>query len=315
MATAKSELIKGRWIRPQQGVAEGIEPDLPRHVAGELQDLLSGRTRRRIARLLELERQTEERIRSRWEEADAAIRRREEESAGELARKLAEREEMLREERQRARNEGRALGYQEGIEKGTQEGRRVGFEKARLEGLAEGRRQGRREEVARLRDDVREALRSLTGAAARLRRDHERLLAEAQVAVVDLVLEVAAKLVKREVKLRGDAVHGNLKKALELIFECDSITLQLHPLDVRAVEDSLQENPGLAEGIGRVDIRAAPGIARGGCRVLCGEGTVDLTLESQLALIRQALLESIEGEMADGEESAVGPERQVEVGR
>ena len=54
-ATANSELLRERWIRPQRDAADSLD-ELPPHVVGELQELLSGRTRRRIAELLELER-------------------------------------------------------------------------------------------------------------------------------------------------------------------------------------------------------------------------------------------------------------------
>ncbi len=280
---------KGRWIRPAV--------DLPASGPGRLAsardlDDLGSRilrdARKRVSGLAQLERELEDRIRVRWEEAEAEARRRlarlEEEGAA--ARRRAEAE--AKEKSLRVEKEGRAVGFREGFSRGRDEGYRLGVE----EGRRDGDREGREEASRRLEGELSGAARALSEAAAALRADSERLLKEARDGLFFLAVEIAKKLVKREIRGGGDVAARNVEKAIELIFRRGALVIQVSPEDAAMVERTLKAEPRWAEGFDTIDVRPAADVGRGGCRLISGAGTCDMTLETQLALIEDALLSS-----------------------
>jgi flagellar assembly protein FliH len=274
----------GRWIRPQADTAgsgaggaaalEAVEPSL------------LGRIRARVAALVALERRIEGKIRSRWEEAEARIRAERAAVLEECAARRRELDERLAEETVRARETGYAAGYGLGLAEGREQGRLAGLAEGRAAGVEEGRRQA--EEA--LQGELRQAAAALRLAVAALDRERERLAAEARGEVVAIALEVARKLVKREVRCAGDVALRNLEAAVALIFRRGDAVVELHPDDVAAVEAAVAEGSPWAADFHSVKLRAAPEIERGGCRVLTGAGCVDSTLAVQLELIEAALL-------------------------
>ncbi|MBN1442810.1 MAG: hypothetical protein JXA90_08875 [Planctomycetes bacterium] len=287
-------LREGRWIRPDDPV--GFPPAGGALAPGdgdELERLLVGDTRRRLARLALVEREIEDRIRSRWREAEAQIEEREARCLRDLTALESEAEAEAREARVQAQREGRTEGFREGFEKGAAEGRRLGIEKGRLEGLRDGRAQGRREEETRVRREIEKALEALAVSARKLEEERRQLLIDAQGAVVGLAVEIARKILKREVRIEPRCVLGNVEKAVEQIFRGCDVILQLHPEDARIVEAELKENPRWSEDFQSVVVRSSSDVARGGCRLLSGAGVVDLTIESQLELIEDALLNMV----------------------
>ena len=307
----ESDRRSGRWVRPEgtlgsTGDASIDAVPVSTLVTAEmLRELFSDESRERVQELTALERQLEDRIRARWEETESDIRRRQARASEEVAARRRDAERTLREERERARQEGRNDGFREGFEKGTKEGRRLGLEQGRLEGVSEGRQQGRLEEQTRSRSEIRGALQALAEASHRLDEERQRLAVEALEETTQLAIEIARKLVKREIQEVGDPVLRNVEKAVELAFRRGRIALELHPLDVQAVEDALAQKPRWVEDFETIEVRSSLDVDRGGCRLIAGGGSIDLTLESQLDLIERSLLGDLRDE---GPEPAGGIE-------
>ena len=254
-----------------------------------------------------LEREVEGRIRSLWLEARAAIAAEEERTRQDRDGLLARARIESQEARVQSQKEGRTEGFREGFEKGKAEGRRLGFEQGRIDGSREGRASGRLDEQSRMQAKVGTALEALAAAARDLEEESHGLRHEAQAGVVKLSVGIAAKIIRREVELDASAVMGNVREAVRQIFKGCDVTLQLHPEDVRAVEEALGGNPRWAEDLTNVSVKPASEIARGGCRLLSGAGVVDLTVESQLELVEEALLASV----ADVSQDADRPDHRV----
>jgi type III secretion system HrpE/YscL family protein len=172
--------------------------------------------------------------------------------------RLCERIEELREEKIRyiaaAGDEARAAGF--------------------AEGRAEGLRAGQEELAA--------ALLETTRAAAE---ERDRLRGEVGV----LALQVVRKLVGQ---VAPDAVLAGLAAAaVRDMLPTQTLTLFVHPDQADAVRARLaagQDGDNHEGNAPRIDVQADPGCAAGTCRIETEHGTVDASLETQLARLASA---------------------------
>ncbi len=283
---------RGRWIRPVGGASRDGS-HLPQG-AGRIEELggqILQEAKRRIAGLAALERALEDKIRARWDEVELEVSRklaRAEEEASVIRRKT---EGENKEKSSRLEKEGRSVGFREGFARGRDEGYRLGLE----EGRREGERLGHEAASKRLEAELSTAIQAVQQAADQLRAESERLESDARDGLIHLAIEIAKKLVKREIRLADDVAVRNVERAIELIFRRGSLVVQVNPEDTPLVEKALGGRPRWAEGFDSVDVRASADIARGGCRLLSGAGICDLTIETQLGLIEDALFATTRG--------------------
>lgn len=291
--------LGGRWIRPIKG---DTTPSGPRwggeaaalSIAEVGADLLR-ETRKRLSGLAALERQLEDKIRGRWQEAEEEARRRAASIEEEIGASRKRVDAELKDLRLRSEREGRAAGFREGFARGREDGYRLGLEEGRRDGLREGQKEGREESSRQVEEEMAGAVAALTHAATALEEKRRSLLEDARRDLIALSLEIARKLVKREVERVGDVALRNVEEAVELIFRRGTLVIQVNPEDRVVIEKALKADPRWAEGFDAVEIRPAADLSPGGCRLVSGAGTVDMTIESQLGLIEEALY------LADGE--------------
>jgi flagellar assembly protein FliH len=153
-----------------------------------------------------------------------------------------------------------------------------------------------------VRKEIETTLLALGEASKRLDEERRQWIQEARAGVVGLAIEIAKKIIKREIKVDPQVILGNVEAAVEQIFGGGDVVLQLHPEDTGPVEQVLRNGPRWAEDVSHIAIRPAPELDRGGCRLLSGTSVVDLTVESQLDLIEDALLRMV----ADDDETESG---------
>ncbi len=277
---------RGRWIRPVAGTSRHgvLQPRSPADLE-ELGGQILRDARRRLAGLSAFERTLEDKIRARWEEVEQEVSRRlarAEEEAAILQRKA---EGETKEKTTRLEKEGRSTGFREGFARGRDDGYRLGLE----EGRRDGAREGHEAASQRLDAELSTAIQAVAGAAARLREASLRLEQEARDGFLHLAMEIAKKLVKREIRLVDDVAVRNLERAIELIFRRGSLVVQVNPEDAPLVEKALAGKPRWAEGFDSVDVHPSADLGRGGCRLLSGSGICDMSMETQQGLIEEAL--------------------------
>lgn len=313
-ATPASET---RWIRPAKWKrSTALRPDGARRTSGgvaagafgcatggrlpEEQEverwaaILLDETRRRVSSLTDVERQLEDRIRLRWDESTAELERHRRTLEDELRRMRCEAEKDLEEQRLEAEKEGRSTGFRDGFASGRDEGYRLGLEEGRREGLQTGQREGQEQGAREITGDLSNAAASMALAAQVLSQDRMRFIEEARAEVVALAMRIATRVVKRELTVSEDATLRTVEAAVELIFRRGSLVVQVHPADAPHIERALQAQPRWAEGFDVVEVHASASVTRGGCRLVSGAGTVDMTVESQLELLEHALEEAIQ---------------------
>jgi len=262
----------------------------------EVAGILLRETRKRVSGLTVLERELEDRILQRWEEAETEASRRLAVAEDEVSAVRKRAESEAKERALRLEKEGRAAGFREGFARGRDEGYRLGLE----EGRRDGEREGHKEASGRIEEEISGAAQALASAAVEIRDEKEAILRAARSDLLKLSVEIAQKLVKRELRAAPDISERNVERAIELIFRRGVLGVQVHPEDAVAVEKALEAEPRWAEGFDSIEVRAAPDVGRGGCRLISGAGTVDMTLDTQLSLIESALSGAVEEPWSQG---------------
>jgi flagellar assembly protein FliH len=198
---------------------------------------------------------------------------------GSFDEEVAVREELVRaREAVRAAEADRARIVEEARKEGLELGRREAVELAvRQEG----------ERLAREAAPLGAVLQKAVEGVEACRRD---LLAAAERDLLKLALAVAAKVVKAELRAGGAIAPANLGRALELCAKRQELRVFVHPEDLALVEAYLPDLRRRFADLGTVAVEGLESIGRGGAVVQTREGTVDASIEVQLAEIERGLL-------------------------
>lgn len=168
-------------------------------------------------------------------------------------------------EQEQIREAAREQGYQEGYEAGYQDGYRAG----------EAEAQKLVEEKAQLVAQVQEA--------------HRRLYLEAEENMVRLALEIAEKVLHKQVELDPQGVLEVAKATLQEAHAGETYFLYVNPENLETAQKAKEDLAGQIPPGASLQIIADGEIAPGGCRVETELGITDGTLESQLAQLAQKL--------------------------
>ncbi|WP_227767248.1 FliH/SctL family protein [Zhaonella formicivorans] len=176
----------------------------------------------------------------------------------------------------REKEQIKAEAYREGKEEGYQTGYR--------EGYAAGQAQ-----VNELVEKKAEVLRELQSA-------QRRLFQEAEESLVALSLEIAQKILSKQVELDPSVVLEVAKTTLREAHAGDTYFLYVNPRDLRIAKEYKEQLAAQIPAGASLQVIADAEIGEGGCRVESEAGFTDGTLESQLAEVAKLLKASIPGE-------------------
>jgi flagellar assembly protein FliH len=153
-----------------------------------------------------------------------------------------------------------------------------GYEAGQAQGYAEAMRsaqQARAVEAQRVQSLL-----------AQLHSGFDELSSQTADALLDLALDVAAQVLRREVQTQRDAILPVVREALGVIIESHAHpTVRLAPADFALVREALKED-GRLHGCRCVE---DPAITPGGCRVESAHGEIDATLATRWRRVVQSL--------------------------
>ncbi len=125
-------------------------------------------------------------------------------------------------------------------------------------------------------DRLGQTIQDLGGYRARLRR-------EAEADLVRLAVEIARRILRRELSVDPEALLGVVKAGLERMAARESCRLRLHPGQVDVVRRYL------AGGGHNIEVAADPGLEPGAAIFESEAGTIDAGIETQLSEIERGL--------------------------
>lgn len=156
---------------------------------------------------------------------------------------------------------------------------------AHAAGLREGEVAGRRGAAAELQpaiDRLARAVDEIGGLRSRLR-------AEAEADLVQLSLAIARRVLRREIVIDPEALHGLILGALEKLSGQEIARVRVHPSHAALVAESLRLNSTGA----KVEVIPDPGREVGSVVFETPRGNLDASVESQLQEIERGLADRL----------------------
>jgi len=181
----------------------------------------------------------------------------------------------------------RAVGMDR-LSKIEMEAYKKGFEQGQRDGLALGEK--RIEEAVKKLENLLQSLSELKG----------QLYRESEQEIVRLSMEIARKIVHRELTIDAQAVTRTIQAAIQYLNDSTSIRIIVNPADMERLREVL---PDLQAGkkIEKIEVTEDPAVEQGGCILETGFGKINATIEDQLSAIAQELEEEL---AKSGEEHA-----------
>jgi flagellar assembly protein FliH len=151
-----------------------------------------------------------------------------------------------------------------------------------------GFRQGEKEGLESAEKKVAALMRRYTDAILEIGRLKPRLYAQVERDVVKLALEVAKKVVHREVHVDREIVQTLIKVALSHVAAKSPVTIRLHPVDYNFVLEQRTASIPSGEGERDISLLADQSIERGGCLIETECGDVDARIEEEFLEVERA---------------------------
>ena len=156
---------------------------------------------------------------------------------------------------------------------------------ARAAALREGEAKGRSGAMAELQP-VLERLAATTADLATLR---PRLRREAEADMLQLALAIARRVLRRELAVDPEALHGLVLAALEKLEMQELSRLRVHPSQAAAVSTVLRQSVGAAS----IEVSPDPALDRGAAIFETSRGSLDASVETQLQEIERGLADCL----------------------
>ncbi|HEY3109804.1 MAG TPA: FliH/SctL family protein [Chloroflexota bacterium] len=186
-----------------------------------------------------------------------------------LEQATVEAEQIRAEAQQRAREQGQAEGLAAG----------------RAEGLAIGRAEALERVLAEMGEQIAHVTRLAESASV----DRRELLHNAEAEVVRLAVQIAQRVLGRELYIDRAIVNQIAEAALQYVAVDGLVRLRVNPEDYRQFEQYWTDRHGRREAERSYEIVADPEVGAGGVVIDTRAGVVDARIETQLDEIARAI--------------------------
>jgi flagellar assembly protein FliH len=159
-----------------------------------------------------------------------------------------------------------------------------GFSDGEKSGFDRGERAGQEAAAERL-DGLLKSLAQQLSDLAHLQR---RACRDLENEMVRLALDVARKVVGREVQIDVETVAGIVREAVNRVEHAENITIRMNPADLQRLAEQRPRLAGELAEAGRVRFEADASISCGGCRVESDSGDIDARLEQRFKIVEAA---------------------------
>jgi flagellar biosynthesis/type III secretory pathway protein FliH len=162
-------------------------------------------------------------------------------------------------------------------------------EAARLQGYNTGYEQGLAEGRAAAEADMAEAIQRMQQLASNVLESHTGFFRAAERQVVDLALQIAQKVVERELENMPELAVGVIRSALEEMDARTAVRVRIHPDDEEVVRRRWSQVVPSGVNGERIEIQPDERVQPGGAIIETTQGQVDAQLDTKLAQLGNAL--------------------------
>jgi len=110
--------------------------------------------------------------------------------------------------------------------------------------------------------------------------------------VISLAIEIAKKIVKREIEKDDEFIINQVREAIKRVIGVERIRIRVNPEDEKLVKELKPELLQIADSARDIVVEPDPGVERGGCIIESELGNVDARISTQFSLIENSLLET-----------------------
>ncbi len=121
----------------------------------------------------------------------------------------------------------------------------------------------------------------------------ERLKGAIEPEYVRLVTACVRRIVGEELKQHPESIVNIVRAALRDATQQREINVRVHPADAEALRRNQRRLLDVLARAGTIEIREDDSVSRGGCIVITELGTIDASLDRQIAAIEAALEEEL----------------------
>ena len=117
----------------------------------------------------------------------------------------------------------------------------------------------------------------------------KQLLQQSRGDLINLIILLSEKILGQELATPRNIIASTLQSALEQAIESEEYYLTIHPEDLAFAEAKVPEVIAAIRGLERIVFKTDGSMARGGCLLESSNCTVDATIETQLASMKEFL--------------------------
>lgn len=162
-------------------------------------------------------------------------------------------------------------------------------EAARLQGYNQGFEQGEAAGLAAAQEATAELLGRLSTLIDGMHESHTTFFRAAERQVVDLALQIAAKVVEREVENMPDLAVNVIRSALEEMDARTALRVRVNPADFELLQRRWQSVVPSSIPADRIELQPDEKVQSGGGVIETTHGQVDAQLDTKLAQLGNAL--------------------------
>jgi len=220
------------------------------------------------------------------EEDAHLIRRDAEETANKMLQEAAKQAELLKQQAlteieewwQERRQEADGL-FQQTLAEAHQQGYAAGYQDGKAQALL----------------DEEEKIQTAQHVLSAAYREKERIIGEAEPFLVELSIDVARKIIGDELRANEEAVLDIVRRALRRSRMHGEVSVYVSQRDFEWIQEQRSHLLALLDGQAELAVYPDHTVTAGGCVIRTQLGSVDARVDTQLAEIKQALLEIARG--------------------
>ncbi len=158
-------------------------------------------------------------------------------------------------------------------------------------GYADGLQLGRAEGMKLYQQSVEDLRTEVQKVVDAILAERMRLWQEMEPQVIDLVLEIARKVLREEVQAHREAPLTIIKHALRRVSDTEHVRIRVNPDDLQIAREHREDLLAICDGVKQIEIVDDRRVGDGGCIIETPGGTIDATLRTQLQSVEKALRE------------------------
>ena len=145
--------------------------------------------------------------------------------------------------------------------------------------------------AAQYQYEVQQVVATFSDACQKIDNQRNLLLHHSQAELINLIMQLCQKVVRQELSTPRNLIAATLQSALEQAVASEEYHVTVHPDDLAVAEQQAPELIAAIRGIERIVFKTDDTMTQGGCLLESVSCSVDATIETQLASLKEFVTE------------------------